>query len=142
VLRHLKWSDVGFPKRQKQDVFAAASKDGFTAVRKANAAPRPSRRSRQRVTIHAIHGGPEKKYRSALYNGANDNFLATYSGRFIFLRYALYRGSPFSEFNKGALLICDKLTSFCLNALSSHRNAASLSRRDAWICAIPNAFSG
>ena len=32
-----KWSDVCFPERQKQEVFVAASRDGFTAIRKTNA---------------------------------------------------------------------------------------------------------
>jgi hypothetical protein len=34
---HRKWRDVCFPERQKQEVFVAASRDGFTAVRKTNA---------------------------------------------------------------------------------------------------------
>jgi hypothetical protein len=32
-----KAGDVCFPERQKQEVFAAASRDGFTAIRKTNA---------------------------------------------------------------------------------------------------------
>jgi hypothetical protein len=34
---HLKWSDVCFPDRAKQEVSPGASRDGLTAIRKTNA---------------------------------------------------------------------------------------------------------
>ncbi len=116
-------------ERANQDGSPAASREGSTAIR-------------------SVTGGvrPNQWYRSCfsqwLHSGPSDNCLATYSGRFIFLRNALYRGSPFSEFNKGWLLMFNRLGSLCVNARSSERKAASHSPRDAWIAAIQYASPG